>query len=303
MTTERTKLVLGRGELYFNPFAPGSLTGMGEIYIGNTPEFVTSRQTQSLPVADSFDGQKIAIDGPITREEHSARFTTDHIDAQNVSLWYGGDPDIILQNRQSAVTETLTVYRGRFYQLGTSPALPMGARGIEDVVVKIGATTVAASGNFEVDKALGRIHTFSDAADIEDGDVLSVIYEQRDVTSRVVVSRRQELFGSLRFVARNPVGENKNYFYPFVKLSPTGDIDHKASDWQRISFEVEAQRRNPLLEYLYIDQIEVLGLTVFEYAIIELSGITIETFPLWEDRLNTITNTRLPANNYHLQVT
>lgn len=297
---ERTKLVLGRGEVYFNPFAPGTLQGQGEIYIGNTPEFTTSRELQSQQVMDSFDGQKVPIEGAVIRETHSARFTTDHMDEANLSLWYGGETTELSQTRQDGVSESFVVRRGRYYQLGVTSSRPVGVRGVEDVVVSIDGVGVDGPLNIAVDKTLGRFQVLADAPDIADGDTVLVTYQQRDVTSVVTLSQKKELYGSLRFIARNQVGPQRNYFFPVVKLTPAGEIDHKANDWQRMSFDVEAQRRSPATEYVYVDEITVLGKTVFEYAIEELSGITIEEFPYWEDRLNTITNVRIPSRDYHL---
>ncbi len=298
MVAERTKLVIGRGKLFFNPFEPGTSEGSGELYFGNTPEFVTTRSVERLEVLDSFDGQKFAADSPVIREEHGARFTTDHIDIRNLALWYGGEASPAEQHRQSAVTETLTVRRGRFYQLGTSLSRPTGVRAVEDVKVRRADTLLSAAGNFEINPGLGRIQILPTAKDISDGDQLVVVFEQRDVTGSTVTTKPRDLFGSLRFISNNLVGENKNLFYPFVRLTPSGEIDHKGREWQKLAFDVEAQRRNALHEYVYIDLVEKVGATVAEYGIVELSGITIEQFPYWEDVLNNITNVRLPANNY-----
>jgi hypothetical protein len=299
LASEATTLVLGRGELYFAPFDTGQLSASGgEIYIGNTPEFVTGREVDTQDAFDSFDGQKMQVEGAIIREKHTARFTTDHIAMQNLALWYGKDPDPVVQARAVGLSETHVVRRGRYYQLGATLARPFGIRGIESVSISVAGDVVPAATNFEVDKTQGRIHILSDATDIMDGATAIISFERRDMSSLVATSSRRELFGSLRYVGRNPVGPNKNYFYPVVKLTPTGDIDHKAADWQRMSFEVDAQRRNPLMQYVYIDEIRSTGPTVLEYAIIE-AGITLEAFPFWEDRLDRIVNVRMPAHNYH----
>ena len=300
MATERTELVLGRGELYFSPLDPDTTIGTSEIYIGNTPEFVTTKEVSSETVFDSFDGQKVPVEGPVLREIHRARFTTDHIDVGNLALWYGGAQTTVVQNRFDDLVESHVLIRGRYYQLGTTPQTPFGVRGVENVTMTIGGVPVSQPANFEVDKRNGRVRILPDAPNVQNGDTGTFIYERRDMSSALVLSQKMELFGSLRFVARNPVGPNKNFFYPIVKLTPTGDMDHKATGWQVMSFEVEAQRRNPMLEYVYIDEVQVVGMTITEYAIIVEGGITVSEFPYWEDRLDKITNTRIPSHNYHL---
>lgn len=295
MASEATTLVLSRGELYFAPFEPGTMVSAGEIYIGNTPEFVTSRKVDTREVFDSFDGQKMPGEGVIVRENHTARFTTDHMDMQNLSLWYGEDNSVLQQNRQVELTETFTVRRGRFYQLGVTPERPIGIRGVESVSVRIGDTTVNPVGNFDVDRMQGRIQILPAAPDIPEMAAITVHYEQRDMNSYVLSSGKREVYGSLRYVGKNTVGPRKTYLYPCVKLTPVGDIDHKSSSWQTVSFEVEAQRRNPKLEYVYIDEIQRVGPTVLEAAI-EQAGIPLEMFPFWEDRLDRVTNLRLPSH-------
>ncbi len=298
MPVQTTQLVIGRGEIYFDPFPPGQMTGSGEIYIGNTPEFTTSRDVDTVQMFDSFDGQKIAIESPIIRETHTARFTTDHISMENLALWHGGDQTLYLQNRLENISETYTVLRGRFYQLGYSVNSPLGARGIESLTARKGSVSIPVSGNFEVDKINGRIGVLATAPDVENGDSITFTYERRDITNGAAIPSRRELFGALRFVSTNPVGVRKNFFYPFVKLMATGEIDLKGASWQTISFTVEAQRRNPLLDYLYVDEIVVFGPTVTEYAIEEISGISIDEFPYWEDKLNHLTNSTIPSHGY-----
>ncbi len=299
MIYDKTKLVLGRGELYFCPFDEfGVATGVGEIYIGNTPDFTTSREVTSLPRFDSYDGQRIPISGPIVRENHTARFTTDHLDVRNLAFWYGRQgPTPLMQARASDVTETFKVYRGRFYQLGASPANPGGARNIEEVKVLRGGVRLTRGTDFEFEEANARLQILASGS-LVDGNDVTIIYERRDVELASIVSSRRELYGSLRFVSRNPIGPLKNYFYPKIKLTPTGDIDQKGSDWQRVSFEVEAQRLSPAYEYLYIDEVKRTGASVTEVGIIEFGGITIAAFPGWEDQLDTLVNVTIPSRNY-----
>lgn len=299
MALETTKLVLGKGELFFAPFGPDMVADGGEVYIGNTPEFVTSREVETKDNFDSFDGQKIQAEGAIVREVHRARFTTDNMALDNLSFWYGEENGVLVQERAENLSEAFVARKGRFFQIGISPTLPIGIRGIESVKFYLAGdleNQLSSLDNFEVDKRQGRFRVLPDAKDVESGDEIIVQYERRDIVSSVIESGKREFFGSLRYISRNPVGPQKNYFFPFVKLLPVGDIDHKANTWQTLSFEVEIQRRNPLFQYVYIDEIQTFGGTIFEVAIEEMSGITYEEFPFWENTLDRIVNTRLPQH-------
>lgn len=299
MAYETTKLVLGRGELYFAPFGPDMVADAGEVYLGNTTEFVTSREVETKDSYDSFDGQKIKAEGAVVKEIHGARFTTDNIALDNLSFWFGEEVGTFVQNRSENLSETVFARKGRYFQLGITPTLPIGIRGIESVEFYRAEdleTQIPELANFDLDKRQGRFQILPDAPDVENGDEIVVQYEQRDIVSSVLESGKREFFGSLRYISRNPVGPQKNYFYPFVKLMPIGEIDHKSNTWQTLSFEVEIQRRNPLFQYVYIDEIQTFGGTIFAVAIEEMSGITYEQFPFWENALDRIVNTRLPQH-------
>jgi hypothetical protein len=132
------------------------------------------------------------------------------------------------------------VKRGRYYQIGESTAQPDGVRNITLDNVSEGGATVT-GGAYEFDGDLGRIY-IADGADtqVADGDDLVITYDQTATTADVVVSGNSSLFGRLRFVSDNPVGENRDYFFPYVKLSSDGDFSLKGDDWQQMGFSFQA---------------------------------------------------------------
>jgi hypothetical protein len=56
-------------------------------------------------------------------------------------------------------------------------------------------------------------------------------------TSKVVIEEGEQVEGSLRFIADNPKGSNKNYFWPYVRLQPSGDFAVKGEQWQLMTFQ------------------------------------------------------------------
>ncbi len=54
-----------------------------------------------------------------------------------------------------------------------------------------------------------------------------------------VISGGTAIEGTLRFIADNPTGDNIDYFFPWVKITPNGDMALKGDTWQVLPFNVE----------------------------------------------------------------
>lgn len=252
---------LGRGRVLFDRFDKNAVItaatrGDGERYLGNTPSFSTTSASENLEHYDSDSGVKTKDDSVQLSLNRTGKFECDNVDAENVALFFLGDADTLTQAAATGVVETFTAAkRGRFYQLGFSEANPSGVRKVANVVVKKGAgftTTVAASGNYEVDEARGRIYIEADAADINGVDI-QVTYDVQAATREQIVSQSTAIYGSIRFVADNPKGENRDYFFPYVKIAPDGDYNLKGDEWQKMGFTLEILKKASNVEALYID--------------------------------------------------
>jgi hypothetical protein len=98
---------------------------------------------------------------------------------------------------------------------------------------------IVATGNFEVDTARGRVTLEEEPADIADDDVLEVVYDVLVGERIIVVDDENQVEGRLRFIADNPRGTNKDYFWPRVKLTPAGEFALKGETWQTMTFNME----------------------------------------------------------------
>lgn len=98
---------------------------------------------------------------------------------------------------------------------------------------------IAETGNYEVDLTRGRIHILEDAVDITEGDELEINYDISLASRSAVIDDSNQLEGSLRFLADNPKGHNKDYFWPRVKLTPSGEYALKGETWQTMTFNFE----------------------------------------------------------------
>lgn len=297
MIREETQLVLGRGEVYFEPFLDGTRIGDGERYIGNTTAFQLSRTVNRLERFTAYKGQQVEREGCVLSETHSIQFITDNISIENVGLWFGEETSETTFPGANVVSETFKVRQNRFYQLGkTYQAL--GTRYVENLTVRIDGTDIPATGNWDVDKAFGRLQILSGAPLIPNGSNIVVLFEWRTVRTETVNSHTRDLFGALRFIATNPTGPKRNYFFPCVRLNPRGSIDLKGDEWQQMPFDAKAMRLTPTTEQVYLDGVTFVTTTSDEQSIIDFGGITLEEFPYFEDLLNTIINVYIPSADY-----
>jgi len=168
-------LVLGRGKLYFTPYAKGTTTGGTRGYFGNTPQFTIAQSNTKLDHYSSEGGLKIKDRSIVLQTDLTLTFDCDNIDNGNLALWFGGN---------------------------ATDALP------------------------------------SDAP--------------ADIGSALVIGRQDTIFGALTFEADNPVGDNKNYWFPYVNLTPSGNLALKGDTWQTMSYTAEALKRDAATQRVYV---------------------------------------------------
>lgn len=251
---------LGRGKVFFDRFAPNAVVtaltrGEGERYLGNTPEFSTTSESEDLEHFDSDGGIRTKDDSVQLTLNRTGAMVCDNIDAENVALYFLGSASTLTQASATGVIDVLSdAKQRRFYQLGVTTLNPAGVRNVSSVVVNKGAgfsTLVTAAGNYQVDEVRGRIYIEDGAPGIDDEDI-QVTYSVGASTRERIVSGSQSIYGTLRFVADNPKGANRDFFFPYVKLAPDGDYNLKGDEWQQVGFAFEILKRGSL-ESMYID--------------------------------------------------
>lgn len=270
MANETQKYTLGRGEVFFNKFKPGTNIGEGERYLGNTPEYSLTNDVETLDHFNSDRGLREKDESVLLEISSAGSMNCDNISGENVALFFLGN---LLTKSATSVTAQKEVFtswkRGLTLQLGTTDTTPTGVRKVSNVKVGKaasgaalnlsgdisaipGVTIVDAAGNYEVDLELGRLYLEPTSTEIN-GDIKLVVQFDVAAQSReMVISSNAVVQGSLRFVAYNAKGENKDYFFPKVTLSPDGDYNLKGDDWQSMGFTFEALKL-PGRERVYID--------------------------------------------------
>lgn len=255
----RTKnYTLGAGKLYFDRMdADGNLTG--EFYIGNTTSLTGSTDETREEHFSSDEASRDKDASVVTQSDQTVGFTTDDIQPENLAMLWKGTAEQLAVSAATGEVDTLTVNRGRWYQLGVSPTSPTGARSVTITSVTDDATPTPAAipggaggANYEVDLELGRIFIKEDAPDIADGDSIIVTYNVAAHSRTVIISKGETIRGALRYIADNTAGVNRDDYWPLVELSPDGDYEFKADSWSEMSFTGEVLKKEGYFKH-YID--------------------------------------------------
>jgi len=240
MAERETQLVLGAGKLFFDRFdANGDPTG--ELYIGNTTSltYSTDEERQEHFSSDTAERERDA--SIVIRTTATLGFTTDDIIAENLAMLFKGDAEALAIAAAPAQTENITITTlGRWYQIGATDANPTGTRLISNVVVSDNVPAVIPDlpANYEVDLVRARIYVPEGGA-IAAGDVITIAYDQAASSRTVIISKGDQIKGSVRYVADNTKGENIDHYWPLVEISPDGDYEFKGDDWNEMSFSGE----------------------------------------------------------------
>lgn len=238
--TDTKQYVLGRGKVYFARFEPGTQDPKHWLYLGNTPEFNLTIESEDLAHSNADEGVREEDDSVTLETMRSLSLVTDNISAANMALAFLGEASMVSQSSVVAADETITdVVLGYSYQLGVSDSNPDGFLGINETgfEVVVGTDTLVGGQDYDMDFDTGMITFKLDAPTVVTGDDVVVTRAVRASTRTRVITGNTQIEGALRFVAKNAKGPNAVFNMPYVKLSPNGDIALKGDDWQSIPLQ------------------------------------------------------------------
>lgn len=244
---------LGAGKLYFDRFDENDQP-TGEYYIGNTTSLTGSTDETREEHYSSDEKERAKDASVVTQSDQTIAWTTDDIQPENLAMLWKGVYEELSVAARTAVVEEFTVMRGRWYQLGTSPTSPTGARAVTFTTVTDDAATPVpiAAGDYQTDPELGRFYISEDATGVQDGDVVKVTYAEAAHTRSVVISQGETIRGALRYIADNTAGVNRDDYWPLIEVSPDGDYEFKADSWSEMSFTAEVLKRGTYAKH-YVD--------------------------------------------------
>lgn len=249
---------LGRGELHFAMYKPGTTTPGGERYLGNSPELSYSATQETLDHYGSDRGVRVKDASVILQQDYAGALSLDDIDMKNLAMFFLGDAATLTVASRTVTGESIVgVELGLSYQLGTSSADPAGVRQVSAVTLsKAGGTPtpLVAGTDYVIDPVRGRFTLLESATNVADGDTITAGYTVEASTRDQVISKSKTIEGALRYIANNPTGGGKNidFFMPWVKLTPNGDFNIKGDDWQVLPFTIEILKKGAF-EAIYAD--------------------------------------------------
>ena len=277
---DRTELVLGSGEVFFDAFAPGTRTLTGERYIGNTPTVTINASLDVVTGKASRKGIKYTSLKEVVGDQTMIMFVTDNMSVENMRDWVGGDVSATTISGDSYETEDIVLVPGRFYQLGLAAVPMIGHRNLFGLGARNGSNFIH---GLYIDEPNGRIGVPLDRTDLI-GVTATVEYEIKHAKSAVITVSRKPVKGALRFISHSSVGLNTNFYFPHVVLTPRDQLQLKGDDWRTLTFEAEAMA--PMIMY----QSHHIGRSPGEAALIA-DGLDPSRFVVFEGVLNDTVNT------------
>lgn len=254
--------VLGKGEVYFGRFGADVTEHTGERYIGNTPEFNLTIESEKLDHFSADRGIREKDKSVILEVSRSGTMVCDNIDYENLALFFFGSTEVLTVAQATVTDEQLgEVKAGHHYQLGETALNPSGARNIvypgvvgppdTTFVLKIdGGATLVHGTDYLLEAELGRVEILAGSA--ADGQEVTATYTVAAHNRNLVISGSTSVEGSLRLIARNPSGKQTDVYMPYVAISPNGDFAMKTDEWQQLPFNVEVLKKGNL-EAFYLD--------------------------------------------------
>lgn len=251
--------VLGKGEVYFGRFGADVTEHTGERYIGNTPEFNLTIESEKLDHFSADRGIREKDKSVILEVSRAGTMICDNIDYENLALFFFGTTDILTVAQTTVTDEQLgEVQAGHHYQLGETPQNPSGARsiiypgtGATAFALKIaGGASLTYGTDYLLEAELGRVEILAGGAAV--GEEVTATYSVSTHSRAVVISGSSSVEGSLRLIARNPSGKQTDVYMPYVAISPNGDFAMKTDEWQQLPFSVEVLKKGNL-EAFYLD--------------------------------------------------
>ena len=242
--------VLGSGELYFAPFAPGTRVPLaGQEYFGNTTEVNLTVESEMLDHYDTDHGIRQKDDSVLLEKNMSGSFITDHISPKNIAKWFTGTSSVVTQVSALASAETFdSVVPGGRYQIGRSPTNPSGLRGLTNIsaTTSPGSTPLVENTDIRFDAETGSFTILPSSAVVtsDEEDVIVTFDITAASFNRIVSGSEANLEGELFYKAINGKGLNFDYYFPYVQLAPDGDYALKGDDWQQLGFTFQALQRD-----------------------------------------------------------
>lgn len=243
-------ITLGRGEIWFAPFTPGTTDPAdGYRFFGNCPEFTLNLSQETLDHYRSTRGIRERDKRIILESNLDGSIVCDEILPATLAYFFNTNSTTTAITAQTTQTYTIAKpVQGRWYQIGESASDPVGVRNLTSATI---ATKVLGT-DYDVDLKQGMV-SIKAGGTITPGTAVTVSYSAAAQTGIQIVASDNQLEGALRFISRNPSGPDYHYVMPYVQMSSNGDLSLiTEGDWMSLPFSLSVMTKGNLAK-LYVD--------------------------------------------------
>lgn len=244
-------LAIGKGQVFLAQHASLEPTAPATSYrdVGNCPGVSFAVNTETIQHFSSRGGIRVKDDETVIEVNRTGTLRIDDMSVENLAMFFFGDAQILNVAALSDQTETIAaaaVKKGQSFQLGVDPATrPTGYRSVSiDSVALTGApgTTYPATDagvvNWTLDGPRGFL-TIGQGSNIADGAGLTVTYDVAAHRRQTIISGNVEKAFSMQYHAYNPKGALIDFFFPFIKIRPNGDLQLISEEYMEVEFQAE----------------------------------------------------------------
>lgn len=246
---------LQRGEALVGLYEPGTMIASVYDWLGDVSSLGMNIEKNVIENFASYEADRSKNFSIETMTNINGTLTTKTISMENLARAFGqGSLSEITQATATGRTESFTVRKpGDRIQLGVSQAVPMGVRGVEDVVLtrSLGGALIEGV-DYEVDADNGMVVLNDDGSAIA-GDVITATYDVAASTFERIISRTASVRCAFKFITKNLTGQQKVYFVPCVVLRPSGDITMITEDNLAVLQLTLSVEKLPGMELMYVD--------------------------------------------------
>lgn len=226
---------MGRGKLYFTPFADADAMtferGIPSEFFGNVP---TLGLTVSVTNYDHFDSQGGIREKDATvplQVDRTSAFTVEKMSANNVARFLLGSSSVQTQAAVTGFTEQMDIaYLDRTYHVGVTTANPTGASLLDQFTLFKGTdatgTPLVANSDYLVDPTNGTFKLLSTAPNLK-GDGTEALFVQTNLLASkrtISAAGNKAARGRIDFIADAAYGKNINFMMPNVTIRPNGEL-------------------------------------------------------------------------------
>jgi alpha-glucosidase (family GH31 glycosyl hydrolase) len=223
-------LLLGRGALYFDRFASGTMNRQGEVHLGNVTKLEITTTDEAKEKYSSMVSTSALLKSVNVKRTVEVKLTADEFSLANMALALMGSEGTLTQAASTAADETVTTSakHGRWY--------PLAKRNVSSVVI----TGKVEDTDYQVDAETGRIYIIPGGAITEGSTVTVASYSYGTIDYKTIVGANANVIeGYLRFIGDPATGPEFELEVWRVQAQPDGAFGLITEDYGNFSLTLK----------------------------------------------------------------